>query len=146
MSKGHIAKVSTTINAPVAKVWDALVNPDVMKKYFFGAEVTSSWQEGSPITFKGEFNGNIYREKGILLQVKPESLLEYTHWSNLEGLPDLPENYRTWTFSLSEEITHVLLSVSEDNIPTEKQRARSDQFWTEVLATIKQLLEKSEKN
>jgi len=42
---------------------------------------------------------------------------------------------------LSEEDTHVLLSITEDNIPTEKKRERSDEFWTGVLATIKQLLE-----
>ena len=76
------------------------------------------------------------------MQCKPERLLQYTHWSNLEDLPDVPENYRNWTFSLSEEGTGVQLSVTEDNIPTEKQRDRSDQFWKGVLTTIKQFFEK----
>ena len=84
---------------------------------------------------------NKYEEKGVLLHVKPESLLQYTHWSHFDELPDAPENYRTWTFRLSEEDTHVLLSITEDNIPTEKKRERSDEFWSGVLATIKQLLE-----
>ena len=32
---------------------------------------------------------------------------------------------------------HVLLSVTEDNIPDEAKRARSDEFWHGILATIK---------
>jgi hypothetical protein len=33
------------------------------------------------------------------------------------------------------------LSVAEDNIPTEKQCLRSDEFWSGVLNTVKHLLE-----
>ncbi len=117
MDRNFISKTSIVINAPVAKIWEALVNPEIAKKYFFGADVVSSWKEGSPITFKGEYQGNMYEEKGLILQCKPERLLQYTHWSNLEGLPDVPENYRNWTFNLSEERTNVLLSITEDNIP-----------------------------
>lgn len=142
MDRKHISRTSIEISAPKAKVWEALIKPDTIKKYFFGANVISDWKEGSPITFKGEFNGYKYEEKGIILKVKPESLLQYTHWSNLEELPDIPENYRIWTFDLSEKETHTLLSVAEDNIPTEKKQNRSDEFWNGVLLTIKQLMEK----
>lgn len=141
MNRKHISKTSIDIKVPAVKVWEALVTPDTIKKYFFGAEVTSSWKEGSPITFKGEFNGNKYEEKGMLLNVKPNVQLQYTHWSNLEGIPDIPENHRTWTFDITEKETHTLLSVSEDNILTEKKQERSDEFWNGVLLTIKQLLE-----
>ena len=78
------------------------------------------------------------------MRIKPNKVLQYTHWSNLEGLPDLPEHYRTWTFSLSEEGGRVILSVSEENIPTEKQKLRSDEFWAGVLSNIKEISEKNE--
>jgi len=141
MDRDFISETSIVINAPISTVWDALVNPEIAKQYFFGATVVSSWKEGSPITLTGEYRGNVYEEKGIILQYKPERLLQYTHWSSLEDLPDLPENYRNWTFSLSEEGSGVRLSMTEDNIPTEKKRERSDQFWEGVLTTIKQLVE-----
>lgn len=128
----------------MAKVWESLVNPEIAKTYFWGAEVTTDWQVGSPIIFSGEFNGNKYEEKGTILQFKPEKLLQYTHWSNLEGIPDVPENYRQWSFELLAEGPDVTLSITEDNIPTEQQRKRSDEFWNEVLNTIKQLLEKND--
>lgn len=142
MNREFVSKTSIVINAPVANVWDSLVNPDMAKQYFWGATISSDWQVGSPITFRGEFNGNQYEEKGEILQFQPERLLQYSHWSNLEDLPDVPENYRNWTFSLAKEGAAVSLTVTEDNIPTEKQKERSDEFWAGVLKTIQQLLEK----
>jgi len=143
MDRDFISKASIVINAPVAKVWELLVNPEMVKKYFWGAEVSTDWEVGSPIIFNGEFNGKRYEEKGEILQFEPENLLQYSHWSNLENIADVPENYRYWTFRLSKDGENVILSITEDNIPTEKQRKRSDEFWSGVLKTIKQLLEEN---
>lgn len=141
MDRDFISKTSIDIDAPVAKVWESLVNPEIAKKYFWDAEISTDWNVGRPIVFRGEFNGNKYLEKGEILQCIPENLLQYSHWSNLEGIPDLPENYRNWSFELLEKGTSVNLTITEDNIPTEKQRKRSDEFWNDVLKNIKQLLE-----
>ena len=98
-----MSRASIAIEASSADVWDALVNPATAKAYFFGAEVHSDWKEGSPITFTGEFNGNSYHEKGTILQCRPQRLLQYSHWSDLEQLPDFPENYRNWTFRIESD-------------------------------------------
>ena len=142
MKQELISKSSIDIIASSTKIWNALVEPEIAKEYFFGAEIVTDWKVGSPITFKGEFNGNKYEEKGILLNVEPNYQLQYSHWSNFDGLPDEPENYRTWTFDLTEKDGTTKLSITEDNIPTEKQKKRSDEFWDGVLLTIKQLVEK----
>ena len=56
----------------------------------------------------------------------------------LEGIGNpIPENYRNWTFHIESGAPGVVLSVSEDNIPDETKRARSDEFWSGVLSTIK---------
>lgn len=141
MHKELISTSSIAIEAPVAKIWEALVTPDIAKQYFFGAQVITDWQEGNPITFKGSYKGNCYEEKGTIIAVQPYTLLQYTHWSHFDGLPDAPENYRVWTFDLRDKGDFTQLSVAEDNIPTEKQRLRSDEFWGGVLASIKELLE-----
>jgi uncharacterized protein YndB with AHSA1/START domain len=88
MKNNLIAKASATIDAPVAKVWDALVNPEAIKQYMFGTNVATDWQEGSPITWKGEWQGKAYEDKGVIRQVKPERILQYSHFSPLSGLPD----------------------------------------------------------
>jgi len=51
MPKNLVAQASLSIGAPAAKVWDALVNPQLIKQYMFGTTVASDWQEGSPITW-----------------------------------------------------------------------------------------------
>ncbi|UZR99718.1 SRPBCC family protein [Chondrinema litorale] len=136
-----ISKSSIKIKASATRIWEILVTPEIAKSYFFGAEIETDWKVGSPITFTGEYNGNKYQEKGILLCVVPNTQLQYSHWSNFDGLPDEPENYRTWTFDLEEMNGMSQLSISEDNIPTEKQKNRSDEFWAEVLLKIKHLAE-----
>lgn len=141
MAKELISKSSININASSSKIWEALIKPEIAKEYFFGAEIVTDWNVGSPIILKGEFNGNKYEEKGILLNVKPNTQLQYSHWSNFDGLPDEPENYRTWTFDITEKDGVTQLSMSEDNIPTEKQKKRSDEFWGDVLLKIKRLAE-----
>ena len=135
-----MSRTSITIEGSSADVWEALVNPATAKEYFFGAKVQSDWKEGSPITFTGEFNGHSYHEKGTILQCRPERLLQYSHWSDLEQLLDLQENYRNWTFRIESGGSGVVLSITEDNIPDETKRARSDEFWSGVLATIKEVV------
>jgi len=146
MEREHVSTASVTIKGSGEAVWGALVSAAAAKKYFFGAKVDSDWTEGSPITFTGEFRGNVYREKGTILRCSPEKMLQYSHWSDLEGVPDLPENYRNWTFRIApDEGTGVVLSVTEDNIPTEAKRGRSDEFWSGVLSTIKEIVESESK-
>ena len=76
------------LNTSSSKIWEVLVNPEIAKEYFFGAVILIDWKKGNPITFKGEFNGNKYEEKGKILNVLPNKQLQYSHWSNFDGLPD----------------------------------------------------------
>ena len=142
MLRQFISKSSIEINASPSRIWEAMIRPEIAKEYFFGAEILTDWKKGSPITFKGEFNGNKYKEKGIILNIEPNSQLQYSHWSHFDGLPDEPENYRTWTFDITGKNETTLLTISEDNIPTEKQKNRSDEFWKEALLKIKKIVEK----
>jgi len=59
-----IARAAVTIDAPAARVWDALTNPDVIKQYMFGTNVVSDWREGSPIVWQGEWQGRKIRGQG----------------------------------------------------------------------------------
>ena len=66
----YIAKVSTTINAPITKVWDALTNPEIIRQFMFGTEVVSEWSKGSPIVWKGTWEGKPYEDKGVILAIE----------------------------------------------------------------------------
>src|SRR5688572_13922181 len=123
MSHDLIAQVSTTINKPRATVWKALIDPAAIKQYMFGTTVVSSWTQGSPITWNGEWEGRAYEDKGIIQKVEPERVLEYTHFSPLTGQPDMPENYHTVTIELSDAGAGTRVSLSQDNNSTEKAKA-----------------------
>ncbi len=141
MKKNFIAKASTTINAPIAKVWDAFVNPQVIKKYMFGTTVVSDWKEGSPITWKGEWEGKAYEDKGVILKIEPERLLKYSHFSPLSGQPDVPESYHHVTVELSRQGKQTAVSLSQDNNATEEARQHSEKNWKMMLAGLKEQLE-----
>ena len=68
MNKGLIARASISIDSPVGKVWDAFTNPELIKRYMFGTDVISDWKEGSPIAWKGEWQGKKFEDKGVILQ------------------------------------------------------------------------------
>ncbi len=142
MKNDLIAKASATINAPVAKVWDALVNPKAIKEYMFGADVASDWREGSPITWKGEWQGKAYEDKGVIRRFEPQRLLQYTHFSPLSGLPDRPKNYHTVTIELTDKGTETVVSLAQDNNSTEEAREHSEKNWATMLAGLKKFLEK----
>jgi uncharacterized protein YndB with AHSA1/START domain len=126
MTKGLIATASTTIDAPRAAVWQALVMPAAIKQYMFGTTVVSDWVVGSPIIWKGEWKGRAYEDKGIILQLVPERILEYSHFSPLSGVPDIPENYHTVTVELSSDGTRTRVDLTQDNNPTEQAREHSE--------------------
>ena len=101
MTKNLVAEAGISINAPRHKVWKALITRQALKQYMFGADVESDWREGSPITWKGEMGGKKYSDKGVVLEVKPERTLRYSHFSPLSGKPDEPANYHNVTIALS---------------------------------------------
>jgi uncharacterized protein YndB with AHSA1/START domain len=142
MNKGLIANASTTINAPSAELWQALVTPAAIKEYMFGTTVTSDWVVGSPIVWKGEWQGRAYEDKGIILQVVPERVLEYSHFSPLAGVPDVPENYHIVTVELSPDGERTRVTLSQDNNPTAQAREHSEKNWGMMLAALKQFLER----
>jgi uncharacterized protein YndB with AHSA1/START domain len=141
MPKNLIANASVSIAAPAARVWDALVTPQVIKQYMFGTTVASDWKQGSAITWKGEWQGKPYEDKGKIQMVEPRRLLQYTHYSPGSG-PDIPENYHTVTIELSEAGKQTRVSLSQDNDASEEARQHSEQNWKMMLEGLKKLLEK----
>ncbi len=141
-TRGLIAQASISINAAVARVWDALVNPDIIKDYMFGTNVVSDWQVGSPIFWKGTWQGKPYEDKGVILSLKPQQLLEYSHFSPLTGQPDVPENYHNVTIEVAGEGRQTTVALSQDNCATEEEREHSAKNWLMMLEGLKKLLEK----
>lgn len=141
MSKTYIATASTTINAPSSKVWEAITKPELIKQYLFGTDVISDWTVGSPILYRGEWQGKPFEDRGKILEIEPEKRLVSTHWSPMSGVPDLPENYHTVTYRLLEKDGGTEVTILQDNNASEEEKAHSEQNWKAVLDGMKRLLE-----
>ena len=141
MSKTPIATAAATINAPASKVWDALTEPEQIKQYLFGTQVTTDWKVGSPISYKGEWKGKSYEDKGKVLAIEPRKRLVSTFWSALAGLPDKPENYKTVGYELASEGEKTKLTITQDNNASQEEAAEAEKNWKMVLEGIKKLVE-----
>ena len=137
-----VATATTDIHAPAARVWDALVNPELVKVYLYGAQIASDWQVGSPITYKGEWKGKPYEDKGVILAIEPGRLLKVTHYSPLSGLPDVPANYHVVTYAVAAAGERARLTITQENNRDQAEVDESVGTWTTVLSGIKTLLEK----
>lgn len=141
MTNKYIAKASIEINATPAQVWDALTNPALIKQYFFGTEAVSDWKAGSPLLFKGIWEGKEYLDKGIITEIIPEKILRYTYLSSFSGLEDKPENYANISYELTSTDGITILRITQDNNPDEQMQKHSEQNWMNVLQALKKLVE-----
>jgi len=141
-TKNLTAKAKTEIHATLDKVWDALVNPEIVRKYMFGTTVDSDWKVGSKITWKGEWKGKPYEDKGVILKIEPGKLIQYSHYSPISGLPDIPENYKhIVTAELSPIGKHTSVSLTQDHNENEKSREESEKNWQMMLESMKKVVE-----
>lgn len=144
-----IVKNTIVIYAPVAKVWDALVNPDQTQKYMFGCQTVSDWKVGSSLLWKGEYEGKeMIFVKGHIVDIQPEKFLSYTTIDPNSTIDDTSENYLTVTYSLLSEKRQTTLTVTQGDYSTvaEGERRYNEAFnngegWNPILQEIKKLVE-----
>ena len=142
MTESFIAEKQITIHAPRESVWQALVDPQKVKMYMHGTNMETDWSVGSPITWKGEWKGQSYEDKGTVLEIHPQSLLKMTHWSPMGGSEDRPENYHTVTYELAERDGTTDLTVKQDNNATQEEaESMAENNWGPVLEGLKQVAE-----
>lgn len=142
MNATMLVRAAVTIAAPVAEVWEALTTPAAIKEYMFGTTVTSEWVVGSPIIWTSEWQGRTYNDRGIILQLVPDRLVEYSHFSARGGAPDLPEHYHIVRVELRSDGAHTRVDLSQDNNPTEQARKHAEEHWGVMLNSLKQFVEK----
>ena len=143
ISANNIARAETIINTSADKVWTALTDPETIKKYMFGATVVADWKEGGKIVWKGEWEGKSYEDKGKILILEPKKKLQYSHFSPLTGLADIPENYHIVTIDLAEKGDQTTVTLTQDNNADEKTKDHSEKNWKMMLASLKNLLEEN---
>jgi uncharacterized protein YndB with AHSA1/START domain len=138
------------INAPAAKVWDAITKPEYTKvwalEFSSGGpqfQIESTWEHGSPVYWKGE-DGTIIVE-GNVTSLKQNKLLRFTVFDvRFSERPEVSEEDGI-TFELSEEngvtTLHILQGDFSSMTDGKKYRDLSAEIWDKVLPAIKRLAE-----
>ena len=140
------SRVTTTIDAPPSEVWAALTDKGKMKVFFFGSDIDTNWQVGSPIRFRGDCKGTKYEDKGVIKAFEPGKRLTFTHWSPLTKVPDTPEHYHTVTFELSPKGKQTEVALTQENendseLRTQQAREELKKNWSMLLAGLKKVVE-----
>nr|WP_294859718.1 SRPBCC family protein [uncultured Fluviicola sp.] len=145
MKNTLIAEASVSIDSTPAQVWKALTTPGLIKEYLMGTHVVSDWKEGGKIEYSGEYEGKKYHDKGIIKKMEPEKIFQSTYWSSMSGKEDKPENYNLVTYEISEADDKTVVTLTQDNIATEKEKEHSTENWKMVLEKLKEVVESEKK-
>ena len=149
--KELIVRSSIEINAGAAKIWDVLTNPEQTKKYMFGCETVSDWQQGSSLLWKGTYEGKeMIFVKGYILEIVPTRLLKYSVIDPNAQYPDIPENYLSVEYILEQQKGAIVLSVIQDGFEGAAEgRKRFEETynngegWKPILVQIKKVAEEN---
>lgn len=144
-----VVKNTIIINAPVAKVWDALTNPVQTKKYMFGCEALSDWNKGSSLTWEMIYEGKPFvAVKGTIVEIDINRKLVYTTIDPHATIEDDPKNYLTVTYQLTSDNGKTSLTVIQGDYSkvADGERRYTEAYnngdgWNPILVQIKKMLE-----
>lgn len=136
------ATSSIAIDAPPDRVWQVITDPAAAREFMFGTELETDWAVGSPITWRGEWDGKQYQDKGRVLEVEPGRKLVHTHFSAMSGAEDVPDNYHTLTWTLQDRDGGTQLTLEQDNNPSAEAAAHSKGMWDKLVADVKAIAER----
>ena len=139
------ARATIQIDVPRADVWHAITDPDTIARYLFGSRVETDWQEGSPIVYRGEWEGKPYEDKGTILEVVPGERLVSSYYSPLSGKPDVPESYQTVSYLLADDGTGTgtEVTITQDGCADDAEAERMSENWGMTLDSLKSVVEQT---
>jgi uncharacterized protein YndB with AHSA1/START domain len=128
------------IKSPISAVWEALTEPDLVKRYFFNVDIETDWSVGSEILYHGEWEGKKFEDKGYIREFEPEKTIAIDYLPSSTGIEDKPENYHRVTYELNaiKSGTHVLVSQDNTSPDSAKQHKKN---WDIMLKGLKKMLE-----
>jgi uncharacterized protein YndB with AHSA1/START domain len=129
------------VSASRDRVWDALTKPDIVKQYFFGTNLVTDWKVGSPLYFRGEWEGKAYEDRGTVLSFQEGTSLSFDYWSGFSGLEDRQELRQIIRYDVEETDGRVKVSVHQSNVDTQARADHSAKNWSGVLEGLKKLVE-----
>ena len=138
----HIARAQQEMDAAPEKVWNLLTKPGSDPDIMFGSEVVSDFKKGSPIVWKGEWEGKAFEDKGEIIAIDAPSRLAVTHFSPLSGDQDSPENYHRLAFELEPISSGTRVTLVQDGNASAEAAEHSTANWQMMLDGLKKAAER----
>lgn len=131
------------INASQEEVWDAITNPAVVAKFFFGAQIESTYEVGSPLRSVSPDGSQTWGENTVL-ECEPPRRLVHT-WRSLydDELAAEPESRVTWEIE-AQPGGFSKLTLVRDRLDASPKTAASVRGWSYILSNLKTVLETGE--
>jgi uncharacterized protein YndB with AHSA1/START domain len=134
----HVTYIRTTPD----KLWQALTDPDFIRRYWCSVKAESEWTAGS--SWKMTTPDGWVADSGEILEADPPKRL-VIKWRN-EFRPELTEEgYSRCSFDLEPVGTSVKLTVTHEmDKPESKLIGAVSNGWPHILSSLKSLLETGE--
>jgi len=132
----------TYIKTTREKLWNALIQPEFTRAYWYGAHQESDWKKGAKWELKMPDGG--VADAGEVLEIEPQQRL-VLKWRN-EFRPELKdEGYTRCTMELVEDGGAMKLTVThESDVKDSKMIEGVSGGWPKILSSLKSLLETGE--
>lgn len=131
------------IKATQEEVWDAITNPATVAKFFFGAQVESTYNVGSKLRSLSPDGSDIWGDNTIL-ECDPPRRLVHT-WRSLYD-PQMaaePESRVTWEIA-AQPGGFARLTLVHDRLDASPKTAASVRGWSYILSNLKTVMETGE--
>lgn len=132
--------IERTLHAPVSRVWQALIDPEKMKHWYFDLPGFKA-ETGYEFTFDGGAEDRIYTHLCKVLDVIPERKLRYS-WV-YQGY----EGYSVVTFELFPQGEDTLIVLTHEGLHTfpaiaDFAKSNFEAGWTEIIGeSLKKFVE-----
>jgi uncharacterized protein YndB with AHSA1/START domain len=129
----------TIIRATPQRLWDALTQPEFIRRYWYGVNVECAWKKGAP--WKIAFPDGRVADAGEILEIDPPRRI-VIRWQN-EWNPELKaEGPSRCTIDLQPLDDAVKLTITHDlDRPESKFITAVSHGWPYTLCNLKSLLE-----
>lgn len=143
VNENKTIRLEILVDARALNVWAALTEPGLIGKWVLDTpiEILTEWLEGGYRLERGDLHGLAFENRGKIVRFDPPKALEYTHWSTLSIIPDLPENYSNLRFDLENTGNQTLLSLTIHNLPTFEIFKHMEFYWKTALHMLKEVAE-----
>ncbi len=131
------------IKATQEEVWDAITDPEIVAKFFHGAQVESTYEVGTPIRSLSPDRTETWGENIVLECDRPRRLVHT--WRSLYN-PDLaaePESRVTWEIE-AQPGGFAKLTLIHDRLDASPKTAGSVKGWSYILSNLKTVVETGE--